>query len=34
VPPARTGQGKPPQDRFIFIEQNDLPTAGLILEGG
>jgi hypothetical protein len=34
VPPARTGQGKPPQDRFIFIEQNDLPTASLILEGG
>jgi hypothetical protein len=34
APPARAGQGKAPQDRFIFIEQNDLPTARLVLEGG
>jgi len=26
--------GKAPEDRFIFIEQNDLATAGLVLEGG
>ncbi len=34
APPARTGQSKAPQDRFVFIEQNDLTTASLILEGG
>ena len=34
VPPARAGQGKAPQDGFVFIEQNDLPTASLVLEGG
>jgi hypothetical protein len=34
APPARPGQGKAPEDRFIFIEQNDLPTASLVLEGG
>ena len=33
-PPARTGEGKAPQDRFVFIEQNDLATASLGLEGG
>ena len=33
APPARAGQGKAPQDRFIFIEQNDLATAGLVLQG-
>src|SRR4029450_106524 len=33
-PPARTGEGKAPQDRFVFIEQNDLATASLIFEGG
>ena len=34
APPAQPGQGKAPEDRFIFIEQNDLATAGLVLEGG
>ena len=34
APPARTGQGKAPEDCFVFIEQNDLATAGPILEGG
>jgi len=34
VPPARAGQGKAPQDGFVFIEQNDLATASLVLEGG
>src|SRR6266568_1409869 len=34
APPARAGQRKAPQDRFVFIEQNDLTTASLILEGG
>ena len=34
VPPARAGQGKAPQDGFVGIEQNDLPTARLVLEGG
>lgn len=34
APPAQPGEGKAPEDRFIFIEQNDLATAGLVLEGG
>ena len=34
APPARAGQGKAPQDRFIGIEQNDLPAARLVLESG
>src|SRR4030095_5338739 len=34
APPARAGQGKAPQDGFVFIEQNDLPTTSLVLEGG
>ena len=34
APPARPGQSKAPQDRFVFIEQNDLATARLVLEGG
>jgi hypothetical protein len=34
APPARAGQGKAPQDRFIFIEQNDLATAGPVLQRG
>ena len=34
VPPARAGQGKAPQDGFVCIEPNDLPTARLVLEGG
>ena len=33
VPPARAGQGKAPQDGFVCIEQNDLSTASLVLEG-
>jgi hypothetical protein len=34
APPARSGQGKAPEDRFVFREQNDLATAGPVLEGG
>ena len=34
APPARAGQGKAPHDRFIGIEQNDLPAARLVLESG
>ena len=33
TPPARPGQGKAPQDGFIFIKQNDLALASLVLEG-
>ena len=34
MPPARAGQGKAPEDGFVFIEQNDLTATGLVLEGG
>src|SRR5262245_7223212 len=34
APPAGAGQGKAPEDRFVFIEQNDLAPTRLILEGG
>ena len=34
APPTQPREGKAPEDRFIFIEQNDLATAGLVLEGG
>jgi len=34
APPARAGQGKAPEDGFVCIEQNDLATARLVLEGG
>src|SRR2546428_1115034 len=34
APPARAGQGKAPEDRFVFIQQNDLATTGPVLEGG
>jgi hypothetical protein len=34
APPARAGQGKAPQKRFVFIEQNDFPSACPILQGG
>src|SRR5262249_28258183 len=34
APPASPGEGKTPQDRFIFIEQDDLTLAGTILQGG
>ena len=33
TPPARAWQGKTPEDRFIFIEQNDLALARPILQG-
>ena len=33
-PPARPEHGKAPQDRFIFVEQNDLATTSLVLKGG
>ena len=33
APPARPGQGKTPEDGFIFIEQNDLTPAGPVFEG-
>ncbi len=32
APPAGMGQGKAPQDGFVFIEQNDLTTTGLVLK--
>jgi len=32
APPACAGEGKPPEDGFIFIEQHDLPSAGAVLE--
>jgi len=34
APPACPGQGEPPEDGFVFIEQNDLTLACLILQGG
>src|SRR5262249_16014101 len=34
APPAGRGEGKTPQDGFVFIEQNDLATMGLVLQGG
>src|SRR5436853_753554 len=33
APPPGTGQGKAPQDGFVFIEQNNLAPASLVLEG-
>ena len=33
APPTRSGQGKTPEDGFIFIEHNDLTSAGSIREG-
>jgi hypothetical protein len=33
APPARPEQGKAPEDGFVFVEQNDLATARLVLEG-
>jgi hypothetical protein len=33
TPPARPGQGKPPEDSFILIEPNDLTPAGPVLQG-
>src|SRR3989454_11829774 len=34
APPACPRQGKAPEDRFILIEQNDLATAGPVLQSG
>ena len=34
APPARPGEGKTPEDGLIFIEQDDLATAGPVFEGG
>ena len=34
APPARPGQSKAPQDRFVFIEHNALATVRLGLAGG
>lgn len=34
TPPAQPGQGKAPQDRFVFIAQNDLTPACPVLQGG
>jgi hypothetical protein len=33
APPAHPGQGKAPQDRFIFVEQNDLAPTRAVLQG-
>src|SRR5262245_760509 len=33
APPSRPGQGKTPEDGFLFIEHNALPLAGPILAG-
>jgi hypothetical protein len=33
APPASPGEGKAPQDRFIFVEQNDLAPARSVLQG-
>jgi hypothetical protein len=33
APPARPGQGKAPQDRFVCIEQDDLAAVRPVLEG-
>ena len=33
APPAQPGQGKAPQDRFVFIEQDDLASASPVLQG-
>jgi hypothetical protein len=33
APPAGTGEGKAPEDRFVFIEQNDLALARSVLQG-
>jgi hypothetical protein len=32
MPPARPGQGKAPQNRFVFIEPNDLAPARLVFK--
>jgi hypothetical protein len=34
APPAGTGEGKAPQDGFVFREHNDRATTSLVLQGG
>ena len=34
APPARTGQGKAPENRFVFVEQDDFTPACPIFQGG
>jgi hypothetical protein len=34
APPARAWESKAPEDRFVFIEQNDLAPASPVLQGG
>jgi hypothetical protein len=34
APPARSGQGKTPEDGCIFIQQHALPLARSLLQGG
>jgi hypothetical protein len=34
APPAQPGQGKAPQDRFIFIEQDELTSTCSVLQSG
>jgi len=33
APPAGAGEGKAPEDRFVFIEQNDLAPTSPVLQG-
>ena len=33
APPAQPGQGKAPQDSFIFVEHNNLALARSVLQG-
>jgi hypothetical protein len=34
APPAQSGEGQAPHDRFIFIEQADLTATCLVFQGG
>jgi hypothetical protein len=34
APPAQPGEGKAPQDRFIFVEQNDFTPTRSVFKGG
>jgi len=34
APPAGSREGKTPQDRLVLIEENNLATAGPVLQGG
>lgn len=33
APPASPGEGKAPQDRFIFVQQNNLAPTRAVLQG-